>query len=144
MEFSSLAKSMLSIPQLNAYEKKSINKVLSCQLLEVEKKKKNDNIELDTYHIILDNSVLYPEGGGQPYDLGFVNGMEVLRVDKEEGVSNNIRVTLPTSIEVGTDVICEIDWKRRYDHMQQHTAQHLFSAIASKSLNAETVGWSKL
>jgi misacylated tRNA(Ala) deacylase len=71
---------------------------------------------------VLDDSVLYPEGGGQPWDFGFVAGMKVEKVVK--GPTNKqVLVELTSPLEEGTEVTCSVDWTRRYDFMQQHTAQ---------------------
>jgi alanyl-tRNA synthetase len=101
--------------------------------------------------LLLEDSVLYPEGGGQPWDLGKINSFPVTRVTKPDTVPDHL---LPLSskiveveieggpIEVGIDAKCEVDWNRRYEFMQQHTAQHLFSAVADELYHADTVGWS--
>lgn len=78
----------------------------------------------DVYQATLDNSVLYPEGGGQPWDLGTVNGIKVHKVTKGAGI-RNVVVEMEDAVEVGASVVCKVDWPRRYDFMQQHTAQVL-------------------
>jgi Ser-tRNA(Ala) deacylase AlaX len=75
---------------------------------------------------VLRDTILYPEGGGQPSDRGSVNGVEVLDVQKVDG---EIRHYLAEQITAGPAHLV-LDWKRRFDHMQQHTAQHLLSAVA--------------
>jgi alanyl-tRNA synthetase len=75
---------------------------------------------------VLDDTVLYPEGGGQPADRGRLAGVAVLDVQKVEG---EIRHLLAAPTRPGPALL-ELDWPRRYDHMQQHTAQHLLSALA--------------
>jgi Ser-tRNA(Ala) deacylase AlaX len=97
--------------QIDSYLREGFSKVISCE--------KVDNF----YRVILDDSVLYPEGGGQPYDLGTVNGIEVLKVTKSPETKKSVAVDLVNLVEPGTDVKCIIDWRRRYDFMQQHTAQ---------------------
>ncbi len=90
--------------------------------------------ESNTFRILLDNSVLYPEGGGQPSDQGTVNGVSVLKVCKPadaaelesfptEVQTTCVEVELPSPLDPGTSVECVVDWNRRYDFMQQHTAQ---------------------
>jgi len=78
------------------------------------------------------DTVFYPEGGGQPADRGSMGGVEVEDVQKSDGV---IRHYLAAPIETGP-VRQVLDWDRRLDHMQQHTAQHMVTAIA-----VETFGW---
>ncbi len=118
--------------QLDSYQRESTNEVISCI----------KEIDSENYEIVLNDSILYPEGGGQPWDLGHVNGIKVVKVLKSTGQNKQVRVTLTAPLEVGAHVTCVVDWKRRYDFMQQHTAQHLFSAIADKLFSADTVGWS--
>lgn len=96
--------------QLDSYKTEGTSRVVSC----VQKD--------STYHVVLDDSVLYPEGGGQPWDFGFVAGMKVEKVVK--GPTNKqVLVELPNPVEEGAEVACSVDWTRRYDFMQQHTAQ---------------------
>ena len=77
-------------------------------------------------YAVLDDTVLYPEGGGQPADHGRLGRVAVVDVQRQEG---EIRHFLEAPCEPGPAVL-ELDWIRRYDHMQQHTAQHLLSALA--------------
>lgn len=82
--------------------------------------------------VVLADTVLYPEGGGQPADLGRVGGVTVTDVQRRDGVILHV---LETPLEPGV-VTVELDWTRRFDHMQQHTAQHLLTAVA-----ADRFGW---
>ena len=89
--------------------------------------------------VVLDRTVFYPTSGGQPHDTGTLAGIPVVDViDADEHV---IHVLEPgaTPPAVGAEVEAEIDWERRFDHMQQHTAQHLVSAAFLEHLHAETV-----
>ncbi len=87
--------------------------------------------------VVLEDTILYPEGGGQPSDRGTLNGVSVLDVQKRDGV---IRHTLATPVAVGpADVV--LDWERRFDHMQQHTGQHLLSAVAEDRFAWETTAF---
>ena len=79
-------------------------------------------------------TILYPGGGGQPPDVGFVNGRRILEV-KEEG-KDLIHIV---EGEVEEEVEISIDWPVRYINMKLHTGQHLLSAIA-----LETFGWNTL
>jgi alanyl-tRNA synthetase len=80
----------------------------------------------------LADTLLYPEGGGQPADRGTVGGVEVVELERRDEA---IRHWLAAPVGVGP-VVVELDWSRRFDHMQQHTAQHLLTAIA-----ADRFGW---
>eukprot|EP01038_Epipyxis_sp_PR26KG_P007298 gene7298-9943_t len=126
--------------QINSYQRESSNKVVACSEVHL-KGLEGTETETTVYQVTLDDSVLYPEGGGQPYDLGFVDGLQVLKVVKGSQ-DNQVIVELEKPLSVGDTVKCEVDWTRRYDFMQQHTAQHLFSAVADKLYQADTVGWS--
>lgn len=72
------------------------------------------------------DTIFYPEGGGQPADHGFMGGVEVVDVQKADGTIHHF---LKDELEPGP-VRQELDWTRRFDHMQQHTGQHLLTAIA--------------
>lgn len=110
----------LSICQRDSYVKISRNTVISCKLSDKSEKS-------PTYEIILDDCVLYPEGGGQPCDFGTVAGFQATQIERcesnEKTSESNVKVFLSVPLEKGSEVECIIDWKRRYDHMQQHTSQ---------------------
>ncbi len=86
----------------------------------------------------LDRSVLFPEGGGQPPDTGLIDGIRVTDV-QEEG--ETVWHTLEAPVEKGKSVRVEVDWARRFDHMQQHTGEHLLSFCAHKLFGAKNVGF---
>lgn len=98
---------------------------------EVTEKKFRDN----KYYIKLNRTIFYPHlAGGQPRDLGTINDVEVIDV-YEEG--EEIVHVLKDNIS-GTKVKLSIDWENRMDLMQQHTGQHLLSAVIYKLYNGET------
>jgi Ser-tRNA(Ala) deacylase AlaX len=74
----------------------------------------------------LDDTLCFPEGGGQPPDHGWLGGVRVVDVQRHE---EGIRHFVERPVEVGAASLV-LDWERRFDHMQQHTAQHLLSALA--------------
>lgn len=84
----------------------------------------------DNYHVVLENTIFYPEGGGQPADTGFIENIPVLDVYEQQGVVYHVLPTAPQNNPVN----CRIDWDRRFYHMQHHTGQHLLSAAFSGSL----------
>jgi len=81
--------------------------------------------------IILDQTLFYPEGGGQPHDVGMLNGKEVREVRKTEGV---VLHKVSGDFKPGQSVKGELNWERRYQLMKMHTATHLVSGAARKLL----------
>ncbi len=86
---------------------------------------------------ILDDTILYPEGGGQPADHGSVGDVPVVDVQR---VDRDIRHYVDRPIEPGSARLT-LDWSRRFDHMQQHTAQHLITALADAQHGWETTSF---
>ncbi|WP_339189660.1 alanyl-tRNA editing protein [Paenibacillus sp. FSL R5-0490] len=91
----------------------------------------------DGVYVTLAETAFYPHGGGQPCDLGQIGGIAVLDVNIEVGEVWHKLERFPEQ----TEVHCEIDWERRFDHMQQHTGQHLLSAITLKLTEAMTLSF---
>jgi len=85
---------------------------------------------------ILDRTAFYPEGGGQPGDRGTLGAATVIDTQERGGAVLHV---LAGTIETG-EVAAQIDWPRRFDHMQQHHGQHLLSAAFDK-LGAPTVSF---
>ncbi|WP_433582896.1 alanyl-tRNA editing protein [Paenibacillus amylolyticus] len=91
----------------------------------------------DGVYVTLAETAFYPHGGGQPCDLGQIGGITVLDVNIEDGEVWHKVERAPEQNEVH----CELDWERRFDHMQQHTGQHLLSAITLKLTEAMTLSF---
>jgi alanyl-tRNA synthetase len=88
--------------------------------------------------VYLDRTLFYPTSGGQPFDLGSISGVPVVEVvDEEERIAHRLGAPLPAD----GDVSGEIDWTRRFDHMQQHSGQHLLSAVFEELFNLHTVSF---
>ena len=88
--------------------------------------------------IYLDRTAFYPTSGGQPHDLGTINGVEIADViDEEDGRIVHVLDAPIAALEAE----CHIDWARRFDHMQQHTGQHLLSAVLLDLFDAQTVSF---
>jgi alanyl-tRNA synthetase len=85
--------------------------------------------------LVLDRTAFYPSSGGQPYDTGLLAESRVLDViDREDGgIVHVMDRDLSSSSVHGT-----IDWERRFDHMQQHTGQHVLSAAFDRAAGART------
>ncbi len=87
--------------------------------------------------VILDRTAFYPTGGGQPHDLGTLGETRVLEVAEEDGrVVHWVERPLPHGPVRG-----EIDWTRRFDHMQQHHGQHLLSQAFLQEARAATISF---
>ncbi|MBN1487517.1 MAG: hypothetical protein JW981_07740 [Anaerolineae bacterium] len=86
----------------------------------------------------LDKTAFYPTSGGQPYDTGTLAGKPVLDVwvGEDQEVWHLLKETPGTQ-----EVTGEINWARRFDHMQQHTGQHLLSAACVELLDAATTSF---
>ncbi|MEZ4731140.1 MAG: DHHA1 domain-containing protein [Caldilineaceae bacterium] len=89
--------------------------------------------------LVLDQSCFYPSSGGQPYDIGTLNGKPVVDVIAgEQGEVYHVLSEALPEAQVGQVVHGVIDWERRYDHMQQHAGQHLLSQIFYQHFGFET------
>jgi alanyl-tRNA synthetase len=87
--------------------------------------------------VYLDRTAFYPASGGQPHDMGTIAGAALIEVADEGD-----RIAHVTSAPVAAgEAFCRIDWPRRFDHMQQHSGQHLLSAVLVELYNAATVGF---
>jgi alanyl-tRNA synthetase len=85
----------------------------------------------------LDRSAFYPSSGGQPFDTGSIGGVRVVAVvDEEDRVAH--RLAAPVTAEA---IDCAVDWDRRFDHMQQHSGQHLVSAVFEELFGLHTVSF---
>ena len=92
----------------------------------------------DISAVRLSRSAFYPTSGGQPHDTGSLNGTVV--VDVQVGADGAVLHLLAEPLAEGTErVRGEIGWARRYDHMQQHSGQHLLSQVFYRELGLETV-----
>src|SRR5579864_8704756 len=84
--------------------------------------------------LYLDRTAFYPTSGGQPHDMGSIAGAAVVDVvDEEERIAHQTASPVDAA-----EVDCSIDWARRYDHMQQHSGQHLLSAVFIEQFGIET------
>ncbi len=89
-------------------------------------------IAIQDNKVVLDQTLFYPLGGGQNWDLGSIDGpngeMNVIEVRGRDAIHHTIEDTF--ELEIGDEVTGTIDFERRYAHMKMHTAQHLVSGIA--------------
>ena len=90
------------------------------------------------FQVVLDCTAFYPEGGGQPADHGTLGKVHVTDVHEKDGV---IFHTCDKPLEVGQMVNGRIDWDRRFDHMQQHSGEHIISGILCADYHCDNVGF---
>lgn len=113
---------------IHAYEREPYRTRLGVRVLEAGE-------EEGRPFAVLDDTILFPAGGGQPADRGRLSGVPVVDVQKRDGALRHYLGAGLGALAAGPAEL-ELDWARRFDHMQQHTAQHLLSAIA-----ADRFGW---
>ena len=109
--------------------------VLECKTKEQNANCKDNDI---LYLIVLENTLFYPEGGGQPADKGTLNGMPVLDVQEKDGI---IYHTVSQPFPVSKTIEGTIDWAHRYDLMRNHTAEHIISGIVHEMWGYDNVGF---
>jgi alanyl-tRNA synthetase len=91
----------------------------------------------DGRRIYLDRTAFYPASGGQPHDTGAIAGVPLVEVEDE---GERIAHVVASPVEAD-EVECRIDWDRRFDHMQQHSGQHLLSAVFVELFGIATVSF---
>lgn len=95
-------------------------------------------LEDETYAVYLDRTFFYPESGGQPDDRGTLGGRSIIEVTEDE---RGVRHVMDGELERGGRVEGHVEWSRRFDHMQQHSGQHLLSRVFLRELGLRTVGF---
>ena len=90
------------------------------------------------YLVTLDRTAFYPEGGGQPYDTGVLGEANVLEVHDKGGVITHL---CDKPLAAGESVDSRIDWTRRFDHMQQHSGEHICSGLICARFRCDNVGF---
>ena len=88
--------------------------------------------------VTLDRTAFYPEGGGQPADQGTLDGAAVTDVHEKSGV---VLHNVDSAVEIGKTVTGVIDWARRFDHMQQHSGEHICSGLICGRYHCDNVGF---
>lgn len=109
---------------------------------------KNGKKKSPTYHLELQDTILFPEGGGQPSDSGVLKILdgpdagESVIVSQVSRLGLHAKHCIEKKIEPGTTVEITVDGDKRWDYMQQHTGQHLLSALLEQKFNLKTLSWS--
>lgn len=117
------------------YETTFTANVLSCEELSDK-----------TYKLILDQTLFFPEEGGQTPDKGTINGMEVIDVQINNDIVEHYMVlpdqtTATSPISPNTLITGTIDWAHRFSNMQQHSAEHIFSGTVHREYGLNNVGF---
>ncbi|KAH3699280.1 alanyl-tRNA editing protein Aarsd1-B-like [Dreissena polymorpha] len=124
--------------QRNSYLKELDTTVKSCVAAEAKLLKNGKKETVKGFEVILEDTILFPEGGGQPDDRGTINDVGVLRITRRGAEAVHF---VTTEIGAGTQVHVAVDWRRRFDHMQQHSGQHLITAVTENMYGWPTTTW---
>lgn len=103
---------------IKLYEKDAYQRSAESRILNVIHEK-------DKTLLVLDQTIFYPEGGGQPSDRGTIGNSHVIHVSERDGVIYHQVDKVPE----GESPLCTLDWDRRFDHMQQHCGEHVLSGV---------------
>ena len=114
----------------DAFAKDFVGKVISCE--EVKLKDKT------AYKVVLNQTAFFPEQGGQTSDIGTLDAAKVMDVQIEDEV---IYHYCTSGFLIGEEVHGVIDWEHRFNNMQQHTGEHIFTGIAHNTYGADNVGF---
>lgn len=103
--------------------------VLSCE---------PDDTDDAVYTVVLNQTLFFPEEGGQTPDKGTIDGIEVVDVQIKDGVVYHM---VKGSLQVGNKVCGKIDWTHRFNNMQQHSGEHIFSGLVNRHFGYDNVGF---
>lgn len=114
----------------NAYEVEFDGTVLACE--------KAEGKNAVGYQLILDQTLFFPEEGGQSPDQGTIANSKVLDVQIKKGVIYHL---VDAPLEVGAKVHGCVDWTHRFNNMQQHSGEHIFSGLVHQNYGYDNVGF---
>lgn len=124
--------------QRDSFQKEFTTNVVSCNEAELKTVSNGKKETLKGFDVICEDTILFPEGGGQPCDYGFLDDVRVLSVQRRGAEAVHF---VDKPLDPGKTVKQVIDWDRRLDHMQQHSGQHLLTAIADAEFGYVTTSW---
>uniref|UniRef100_A0A8C6QVJ6 Alanyl-tRNA editing protein Aarsd1 n=1 Tax=Nannospalax galili TaxID=1026970 RepID=A0A8C6QVJ6_NANGA len=124
--------------QRDSYAREFTTSVVACCPAELQTDAGGKKEVLRGFHVVLEDTLLFPEGGGQPDDRGTINDIPVLRVTRRGAQADHFT---QTPLSPGSQVQVQVDWERRFDHMQQHSGQHLITAVADHLFGLKTTSW---
>uniref|UniRef100_A0A8C9LB22 Alanyl-transfer RNA synthetases family profile domain-containing protein n=1 Tax=Pavo cristatus TaxID=9049 RepID=A0A8C9LB22_PAVCR len=122
--------------QRDSWARQFATRVVSCR--EAELRPEGGGEPMRGFQVVLEDTILFPEGGGQPDDRGLIGAVPVLRVTRRGAEAVHF---VETALEPGSAVLLSLDWERRFDHMQQHSGQHLITAMAERMFGFKTTSW---
>ncbi|XP_055534833.1 alanyl-tRNA editing protein Aarsd1-A [Wyeomyia smithii] len=93
------------------------------------------------FNVVFEDTVLFPEGGGQPSDRGWLNEHAVNVIFRQGADAIHFLEGEEQPFQVGDQVTQKVNWNRRFDHMQQHSGQHLITAIFDREFGFNTRSW---
>ncbi|XP_037726385.1 alanyl-tRNA editing protein Aarsd1-A [Drosophila subpulchrella] len=128
--------------QEDSFLKQFKTKVVSSEFATLDWTDSSGKVEkLKGFNVICEDTILFPEGGGQPCDYGTLGGFPVKNVQRKGSTAVHFVVS-STSFEQDAEVLQTLDYQRRLDHMQQHSGQHLITALFDREFKYDTTSWS--
>lgn len=124
--------------QTDSFLKEFSANVVSCKDSQFQTITHGEEKVVNGFEVVLEDTILFPEGGGQPSDHGFLNDSRVFYVKR---IGSTAVHFVDKSLTIGEKVIQTVNWDRRFDHMQQHSGQHLITAIIDREFGFATVSW---
>lgn len=123
---------------LQLYNQDSHMQTFQGTVLTCKEQAVTDGVTTPHYIITLDATVFFPEGGGQPSDVGTLGNVPVLDVQEKDDI---IYHTLSAPLTIGEVVTGQIDWTKRFNLMQHHSGEHIISGIVHKNFGYDNVGF---
>jgi len=128
--------------QQDSFAKELESLVVSCKPAKRKLEVGGSKQQVSGWEVICEDTVLFPEGGGQNSDHGEMAGRKVLQVDRKgDKAVHFVTGGGEDPLQEGQPVLQKVDWDRRHDNMQQHSGQHLVSAVLEKEQNINTLSW---
>uniref|UniRef100_A0A4W4E041 Alanyl-transfer RNA synthetases family profile domain-containing protein n=1 Tax=Electrophorus electricus TaxID=8005 RepID=A0A4W4E041_ELEEL len=120
------------------YAVQFVTSVVSCLPAEIKLESNGKREKVTGFNVVLKDTILFPEGGGQPDDHGTIESWPVLQVTRQGPEALHF---ITSALTQGQEVLLKVDWERRFDHMQQHSGQHLITALADSMFEYKTTSW---
>ena len=124
--------------QEDSFLKNYCSNVISCEKAQIKTIRNGKKETISGYEVVLDDTILFPEGGGQPCDYGFLDDVAVLQVTRRGAEAVHF---VESPLPVGKNVKQTVNWERRLDHMQQHSGQHLITGVTDQKFGYSTTSW---